>query len=140
MSETTQASGFFRLAVMSFADSSHLAEPNTLIEKLARLPRVCCHIWLGDTIVGQTEGSLIQDESVGYVNLIANKENYQRRGFGHLAVQYLSHTFRDLGKSRLQLCVSNTNQLALAFYAKTGWQNLGLRPNSSQMFLMEKCL
>jgi hypothetical protein len=38
MSETTQASGFFRLAVMSFADSRHLAAPNTLIEKLARLP------------------------------------------------------------------------------------------------------
>ncbi|MDX1342233.1 MAG: GNAT family N-acetyltransferase [Reinekea sp.] len=102
-----------------------------LQQKIDNLPQGCCHLWLGDKVVGQTEAKWIADSTVGYINLLVVSPDYQRQGFGSLMVDYLADVFIAAGKTSMQLSVSPTNRQALAFYAANGWQDAGQRPNSS---------
>ncbi len=108
--------------------------------KIDQLPQACCHLWLDDQIIGQTEAKLLELSDVGYLNLLVLKPEFQRQGYGRLMVDYLSELFRHLGKTRLQLSVSPSNHPAMAFYRNNGWQDKGLRSQTSTMHLMEKSL
>ena len=45
--------------------------------------------------------------------------------------------FQEVGVIRAQLSVSPTNQAAINFYKRHGWQDLGARPGHADINLME---
>ena len=109
-------------------------------DRLKLLPHGNCHLWIKDEIIGQTEMKLVDSPNIGYVSLLYIIPEFRGQGFGEVLLRHAVEVFSKLNKSELQLSVSNSNQQALSFYNKHGWQNLGARPGKEQMLLMSYAL
>ncbi len=111
-----------------------------LMDKLQQLPQGNCHLWYNHQIIGQTEMKLLADPNIGYVSLFYLIPEYRAQGIGRLLHEHAVKVFQELGKTTIQLSVGQSNDAALAFYAKHGWENLGTHPGKAGRFLMGYCL
>ena len=48
--------------------------------------------------------------------------------------------FQEVGVIRAQLSVSSTNETAVNFYKRHGWENMGLKPGQADLHLMERTI
>ena len=108
--------------------------------RFKRLPQGNCQLWFDDKIIDQSEMKTVDDANVGYVSLLYLIPEYRDQGVGKLLHRHAVEVFSELGKSSLQLNVSNSNKQPLSFYTNQGWVNLGPRPGKEHMFLMTYAL
>jgi ribosomal protein S18 acetylase RimI-like enzyme len=108
-----------------------------LRQRQARFPDGYVHVWHGDKIIGQMEMQIIEEPPIGYVNLFYLIP--EMRGVGLApALQAYAMAFCARHRVRLaRLSVSPTNQRAIAFYRKHGWNDIGPRPGHEEVNLME---
>jgi ribosomal protein S18 acetylase RimI-like enzyme len=136
--------------VVSFGDSKKFYEEDGkgaeryidwLKAKISRDPFSAVHVWRGDNIIGQIEmGKLRSDPSCGYVNLYYLIASERGRGLGKLLDDHAIEYFKSQQLQRAQLSVSPQNILAISFYEKRGWRNLGPREDDPGVLLMEKLI
>lgn len=104
--------------------------------------RACCvHVWLGGEIIGQIEAvirELSGGEVGGYVSLYYLVPAYRGKGFGKDLDAYVVTFFRRHGVRVAQLSVSPSNERAVRLYEACGWRDIGARPESPEVQLMEK--
>lgn len=108
-----------------------------LTKYIGEIPEGNAHLWYDGRIIGQTEMKFIDDDKIGYVNLFFIAPEFRGKGLGGLLHRHACRVFAALGKSRIQLRVSQTNEVALSFYRKNGWRSIGPRPGPQPMWLME---
>jgi RimJ/RimL family protein N-acetyltransferase len=60
-------------------------------------------------------------------------------GVSHRLDDYVRHFYAELGLKQARLNVSPSNERAIRYYEKHGWQNLGPDPRHSEMLLFENC-
>ena len=111
---------------------------NWLAEKAAEFAQGFVHVWLGDRIVGQIEMRPRGQPPIGYVNLLYLVPELRGSGAGELLHEYAVDVFRKEGLSKLQLSVSSTNERAIAFYRKFGWEDRGPRDDHPEVNVMER--
>jgi ribosomal protein S18 acetylase RimI-like enzyme len=112
-----------------------------LRQLMQSIPGSCVHAWDGGTVIGQLEMNRFKGEPrLGYVNLYYLVPEYRNRGLGRRLDEYATAFLRSLGFPAARLSVSPTNQQAVRFYSKNGWQSLGPRPDHPEVHLMEKRL
>jgi ribosomal protein S18 acetylase RimI-like enzyme len=78
------------------------------------------------------------DLSVGYVNLFYLIPEFRGRGFGRQLDRYAANFFNQLGCQSARLSVSLTNQVAMRFYLRQGWIDLGQREDAPEVHYLEK--
>lgn len=111
-----------------------------LRQRIDELPEGCVHLFEADEIVGQIELHMKGQQTLGYVNLLYLIPSARGRGLGELLHDYVIQIFQQVGVVKAQLSVSPTNERAVAFYKKHGWQSLGPRPDLPEVTLMELSL
>ncbi|GAB4474937.1 MAG: hypothetical protein OHK0037_36020 [Elainellaceae cyanobacterium] len=110
-----------------------------LEQRIADLPNSCVHLWQNEQIIGQIElGRWKRDPSVGYVNLFYLAPDFRGRGLGAHLDEYAAQFFWERGHRRARLSASPTNLVAIAFYRKRGWIDLGQRDDMSDTHYFEK--
>lgn len=123
---------------MGEGNETYLAD---LRAKLAQIPEGNAHLWLGDTIVGQLEMRLVEEEpQIGYVSLLYVAPEFRSQGLGRRLHEHAAQVCRRRGKRAMRLSVSLGNEPAIAFYRKLGWEAVGTRPNKIPMAVMEFAL
>jgi ribosomal protein S18 acetylase RimI-like enzyme len=108
--------------------------------RMAQVPEGNCHVWHGDTIVGQTEMRFADVPGAGYVNLFYLVPEWRHRGLGRLLHDHAVAVFTARGCGSIRLSVSRSNERALAFYRRLGWKRLGFRPHKEAVDVMELAL
>lgn len=99
-----------------------------LRQRIIEIPNSCVHVWQREQVIGQIEMRRWKhDLSVGYVNLFYLIPEFRGRGFGQQLDRYAAHFFSQLGCQSARLSVSPTNQVAMKFYLRQGWIDLGQR-------------
>lgn len=99
-----------------------------LAEKLQQDPRNAVNAWLGEDIAGQVVlGSSETQPSAGHVNLYYLVPRCRGRGLAQQLDAYAVDVLRDQGYRIATLNVSPTNGLALRFYLRCGWHDVGPR-------------
>jgi ribosomal protein S18 acetylase RimI-like enzyme len=97
-----------------------------LMQRMAKIPNSCVHIWKEEQIIGQMEMRRWKhDLNVGYVNLFYLIPEFRGQGLGQQLDRYAANFFRQLGCRSARLNVSPTNPAAMKFYLKQGWNDLG---------------
>jgi probable phosphoglycerate mutase len=97
--------------------------------------------YLDRTPIGVIQLSPDRDahKKVGYIPFIYLREPFRHKGLG---IQLIGHSvsfYRKLGREKLQLSVAPTNEKALGFYYKFGFQAVGKsRGRFGKLILMEK--
>ncbi|BAU41086.1 Acetyltransferase (GNAT) family protein [Leptolyngbya sp. O-77] len=134
--------------VCSFGSAERFYEPNGagavqylrwLERRIAELPNGCVHLWKTGQIIGQIElGRWKRDASVGYVNLFYLAPEYRGQGLGARLDEYAAEFFGQHGYGRARLSASPTNLVAIAFYQKRGWVDLGQRRDMPDTHYFEK--
>ncbi|MGD0676239.1 MAG: GNAT family N-acetyltransferase [Polyangiaceae bacterium] len=126
----------------SFGDDQRFDEPHYvdwLKAKVERDPGLALHVFHGGALVGQLElGTFRPTPWVGYVHLYYLEPS--SRGFG-LASEldaYVARALRARGFASARLSVAVGNGRARRFYAKQGWKELGARPETPDLLLLEK--
>jgi ribosomal protein S18 acetylase RimI-like enzyme len=110
-----------------------------LRQKIIELPNSCVHVWQKDRIIGQIEMQLWnQDPQIGYVNLFYLVPEFRDRGFGRQLDRYATNFFNRLGCHSARLSVSPTNLIAMRFYLRQGWVDLGQREDAPEVHYLEK--
>ena len=110
-----------------------------LRQRMAEIPNSCVHVWQGDHIIGQLEMRRWRhDPDVGYVNLFYLTPACRGQGLGEQLDRYAADFFREIGCKSARLSVSPTNTMALRFYSKHGWVDLGVREDAPEVHYMEK--
>lgn len=108
-----------------------------LNKRITACPESCVHVFDGQEIIGQIETELRGQEKLGYVYLFYLIPSRRGQGFSDELHAYVMQLFQEVGVIRAQLSVSPTNQKAINFYKRHGWQDLGLRPGHKDTNLME---
>lgn len=81
------------------------------------------------------------DEGIGWISLIYLAEEYRNQGYGVQLLARALKKYTDLGRTRLQLNVAESNLAARAFYKKQGFEEIGHRENRlGRLLLLEKKL
>lgn len=96
------------------------------------------HLWLNDRIIGQIEyRSAIQKERecFGYINLLYLLPEYRGQGYGLQLQHYMFQQFIAQECSHAYLRYFPQNLAAGRFYAKHGWQRVGLRDAKGQVMI-----
>lgn len=134
--------------VCSFGSADHFYEVNGsgverylqwLRQRITKMPNSCIHIWKGEQIIGQIEmGRWQNDSSIGYVNLFYLIPEFRGQGFGQQLDRHAANFFRHLGCKSVRLSVSPTNPVAMRFYLKHGWVDLGQRGGVPEVYYLEK--
>ena len=102
------------------------------------LPEGNAHLWLRDTIIGQTEMSLLDEEAgVGYVHLFYVAPAHRGRGLGRVLHQHAAAVLTARGARLMRLSVGARNEAAIAFYQAAGWRRVGPRAHREPMDVME---
>ena len=109
-----------------------------LATRIAEFPQGFVHVWRDNEIIGQIEMRPRGSPSIGYVNLFYLVPSARGRGLGESLNHYALSVFASLGVQKLQLTVSPSNERAVRFYIKQGWQDLGPRPGHENVHLMER--
>lgn len=113
---------------------------NWLSKRIIACPESCVHVFDGQDIIGQIETELRGQEKLGYVYLFYLIPSRRGQGFSDQLHAYVMQLFQEVGVIRAQLSVSPTNQAAIRFYQRHGWQDLGLRPGHTDVNLMERAI
>lgn len=107
--------------------------------KISKDPASVMHFWHHDQIIGQIELATLRDDPAqGYVNLYYLAPEWRGKGIGAHLDSYAMSYFRQLGLSSARLSVSPTNQLAINYYLKMGWVDLGPRADHPEVNFMQK--
>lgn len=107
----------------------------------AEHPMAVTYAMLGDEIIGfiQLDVTRYADQKTGYITFYYMKEDYRDLGLG---VQLLGHAvsvFRNLGRKKILLRVSEKNHRALGFYKKYGFKKIGEEEGPrGKLYVMEK--
>ena len=107
-----------------------------LEQRIKELPQGCVHAWLNNSIVGQIE-SRIRDDQSGYVNLFYLVPDVRGRGLGRELHDYAIEMFDTLNVDMVRLTVSVENERAMGFYRRLGWTDIGFRPGRNDARLFE---
>lgn len=108
---------------------------------IARDAWSCVHLWRDGAIIGQMEmGPYKHDPSIGHVNLVYLIPEWRGKGIAGQLDPYAVSYFRKLGIDTLQLCVSESNAIALRYYAKHGWVDAGPRTDRIGVRFMRKAI
>lgn len=126
--------GLVRFDAENGADGTGYIE--WLSQRIQELPQGCVHAWRGDSIVGQIE-SRLRDDNSGYVNLFYLVPDARGEGLGRELNTYAVNMFSALNVDVIRLTVSKENESAIGFYRKLGWKDLGLRPGRDDGLLFE---
>jgi RimJ/RimL family protein N-acetyltransferase len=105
--------------------------------RTTKFPDGYVHVWQDDKLVGQMEMQILDEPRRGYVNLFYLVEEMRGEGVSWELQQYAMDFMRHHQVQVAQLSVSPKNARARAFYRKHGWRDLGLRPGSDNVHLME---
>jgi ribosomal protein S18 acetylase RimI-like enzyme len=109
-----------------------------LRDRIARQPLGHVHVWHGPKIIGQLEMAIRETSPItGYVNLFYLALEVRGQGFGEALHTYFLQFMGAGGACSARLSVSPTNTRAVVYYRKHGWRDLGPRPDSSEVNLME---
>lgn len=112
-----------------------------LRNKIAKDPASAVHVWRDSVIIGQMELSVFKAEpEVGNVNLYYLVPEKRGLGYSRFLDEYAISYLKSLGLKKGRLSVSPTNIRAFRFYEKQGWQDMGPRPDHSEVHWMEKAL
>jgi ribosomal protein S18 acetylase RimI-like enzyme len=111
-----------------------------LTARIAEFPRGFVHVWERGEIIGQMEMRPRGNPAFGYINLFYLVPAVRGSGLSRSLQEYAHSVFTGLGLDRLRLTVSPSNQRAVAFYRKHGWQDLGPRPGDQGVHVMELSL
>ncbi|BAY35046.1 hypothetical protein NIES2107_69570 (plasmid) [Nostoc carneum NIES-2107] len=110
-----------------------------LRQRMTEIPNSCVHVWKQEQIIGQIEMMRCRhDSSVGYVNLFYLTPEFRGQGFGQQLDQHAANFFQHLGCHSARLNVSPTNRVAIRFYLKHGWVDLGQREDDPEVHYLEK--
>jgi ribosomal protein S18 acetylase RimI-like enzyme len=110
-----------------------------LRQRTIEIPDSCVHGWKGEQIIAQIEMRCWKyDSSVGYVNLFYLIPEFRGQGFGKQLDKHAANFFRHLGCKTARLSVSPTNLVAMRFYLKHGWVDLGQREDAPEVHYLEK--
>ena len=81
------------------------------------------------------------DEGIGWISLIYLAEEYRNQGYGVQLLARALKKYTNMGRTRLQLNVAESNLAARAFYKKQGFEEKGSRENRlGRLLLLEKKL
>ena len=106
--------------------------------RVAEFPAGHVHVWRGPDIVGQMEMRVREGvPAFLYVNLFYVIPGERGKGVGEVLHRYAVDLCRAEGVSVARLSVSPSNQRALAYYRKHGWQDLGPHPAKPGVHAME---
>lgn len=81
----------------------------------------------GDTLVGYIGVQTVLDE--GYINNVAVRPEYRRRGIAAALISLLAEQARAIGLAFMTLEVRESNAPAIALYEKLGFTTVGRRKN-----------
>ena len=81
----------------------------------------------GDILVGYIGVQTVLDE--GYINNVAVRPEYRRRGIASALISLLIEQGREIGLAFLTLEVRASNEAAIAVYEKLGFTPVGRRKN-----------
>lgn len=109
--------------------------------QLDAFPEGNVHAWHEGRIVGQLEMRLLdEDPNVAYISLIYTHPASRGLGIGRLLEGHAAAASKARGLARMRLSVAVTNEGAIAFYRRLGWEAVGARPNVRPMAIMERAL
>jgi len=112
-----------------------------LSQRIALDPNYVVFALEHDNLIGQIElGPYRADDTIGYVNLYYVVPEARRRGIGKQLDAYATSYLKSKGFAKARLSVSPTNVAAMTFYSRSGWRDLGPRPDAPNVHLMEKDL
>lgn len=81
------------------------------------------------------------DEGIGWISLLYLAEEYRNTGYGVQLLARAIKKYTNMGRTRLQLNVTESNEAARAFYKKQGFEEIGHRENRlGRLLLLEKKL
>lgn len=110
-----------------------------LRQRIIKIPNSCVHLWQGEQIIGQIEmGRWIHDPNIGYVNLFYLIPEFRGQGFGQQLDRYTANFFNQLGLQSARLSASLTHLVAMRFYLRQGWVDLGQREDAPEVHYLEK--
>ena len=131
---TSFEDGDRRFAADNGADGAGYIE--WLGKRISEFPKGCVHCWLDETIVGQIE-SRIRDNNSGYVNLFYITPDFRGHGYGRELHNYVIDLFASLGIEIVRLTVSIENERAQGYYRHLGWKDQGFRPGRTDARLYQ---
>jgi hypothetical protein len=88
-----------------------------LSRRMQEIPNSCVHVWQAGHIIGQLE---------------------MRRWKPDPEVGYAADFFAQLGCRAARLSASPTNKMAMRFYLKQGWVDLGQRADAPEVHYLQK--
>ena len=100
---------------------------NQLIESILNPANLCYSISIKNQIIGFLMAMPALD-TADILNISINKA-CQRKGYGNKLLHYLIKELKDRMISQLILEVRASNQIAIAFYLKHGFEEISLRKN-----------
>jgi ribosomal-protein-alanine N-acetyltransferase len=100
---------------------------NQLIESIQNPTNLCCSISTNNQIIGFLMAMPALD-TADILNISINK-NYQRKGYGKKLLHFLIKELKDRMIRQLMLEVRLSNQAAISFYLKHGFEKISLRKN-----------
>ena len=100
---------------------------NQLIESIQNPTNLCCSISTNNQIIGFLMAMPALD-TADILNISINK-NYQRKGYGKKLLHFLIKELKDRMIRQLMLEVRLSNQAAISFYLKYGFEKISLRKN-----------
>ena len=81
------------------------------------------------------------EEGIGWISLIYLTEEYRNMGYGIQLLARAIKKYTNMGRTRLQLNVAESNLAARAFYKKQGFEEIGHKENRlGRLLLLEKKL
>ena len=100
---------------------------NQLIESIQNPTNLCCSISTNNQIIGFLMAMPALD-TADILNISINKD-YQRKGYGKKLLHNLIKKLKDRAIGQLILEVRRSNQAAITFYLKHGFEEISLRKN-----------
>jgi len=100
---------------------------NQIIESILNSTNLCYSISINNQIVGFLMAMSAID-TADILNISINKD-YQRKGYGKKLLHYLIKKLKDRAIGQLILEVRKSNQAAITFYLKHGFEEISLRKN-----------
>ena len=88
-----------------------------------KFPLGAIHLWLNQEIIGQLEFNYGQPTS--HINLFYLRPEFRGKNYSHEMHTYAINTLRQQGTQAATLRAAPTNERAICFYKKHGWQDLG---------------
>ncbi|MEI5909358.1 GNAT family N-acetyltransferase [Bacillus spongiae] len=111
--------------------------------RLIRFPEGLVIVEKGGVPIGQIELQIkkIENKEIGYVNLFYLTPEYREKGYGSILIDYAESYFYKHKLKEYQLRVSTTNQRAIRFYKKYGFNLLRIEKEETvPRYRMRKCL